>query len=274
MKFINTILTLFVFIRTMHCAPVSSAYEALFFYYAYQIDAAAAARAAADGVPWTQTIGQRCIGADCSFVAFVQSIMKEDAAAELTPTALGDTTSPNVYNTAQDIIENWNYDYKQLVADNIITGKNKPWSVMITAIVDKVQAARAVVPSADLVQKCTTALRWAQAARLTDMVGDVMADPLTGERTKAFIAEFKDVDLEAITRTLGTDQTDSESRAIEFLDLDYEGMAGGDADQLAKFMAWTETTPSKKEFPSYRRHREWALLYDEKATVMETGCSN
>ncbi|RAK79853.1 uncharacterized protein BO72DRAFT_445678 [Aspergillus fijiensis CBS 313.89] len=145
---------------------------------------------------------------------------------------------------------------------------------MVTAIVDKVQAARAVVPSADLVKKCTTALRWAQAARLTDLVGDVTADALTGERTKAFIDNFENIEPKSVTRALGIDETGSETRAIEFEDLDYEGTSGGDADQLAEFMAWTETTPSKKTWPSHRRHREWALLYGEKATIMETACSN
>ncbi|KAJ6003286.1 hypothetical protein N7451_005833 [Penicillium sp. IBT 35674x] len=269
MKFFLYFLCWISSIHAVNSAVVSSAYEALFFYYAYQIDAAAKSAATAANVEWTQTLGTKCEGVECTFGSFVKSILSEEAAAALTPTSYGDSTTPEIYETAQDIIANWKYEYKELQTKSIITGTEATWKAMITGIVDKIQAARAVTPQADLVKKATTALRWAQAARLTDLTGDVNAETLTGEKAKAFKAQFTSTALKSTTRELATDSTGSESRSITYGDLDYEGMASN-AAELVEYQEWAQQTPKKG---SYRSHRGFALLYDQKGTEMETGCS-
>ncbi|KAJ5933802.1 hypothetical protein N7454_006131 [Penicillium verhagenii] len=227
-------------------ALVSSAYEALFFYYAYQIDAAAKAAATEAKVDWTQTLGEGCKEKGCTFGTFVKSILPASDAATLTPTSFGDTTTPEVYDTAQDIVSNWNYNAKSLVFNNIMTGGMKSWKDMIIAVVDKIQAAQAITPQATLVEKAKTALRYAQAARLTDMIGDVTADPLRGEKTKNFKTEFPESTLKSIERELATDTTGSESRSITYTDLDYDGMTS-DETEMEKFKVWAQKAPLKQE---------------------------
>ncbi|KAJ5921290.1 hypothetical protein N7466_009616 [Penicillium verhagenii] len=254
----------------VHSALVSSAYEALFFYYAYQIDAAAKAAATEAKVDWTKTVGNGCKEGGCTFGTFVKSILPAGDAATLTPTSSGDTTTPEIYDTAQDIISNWNYNAKSLVFKKIISGSAITWKDIIIAVVDKIQAAQAITPQATLVEKAKTALRYAQAARLTDMIGDVTADPLSGQKTLNFKSEFPDFTLKSIERELATDTTGSESRSITYTDLDYDGMTS-DETEMEMFKAWAQKTPPKAG--SYRSHRGLALLYGEKGTLLETGCS-
>jgi hypothetical protein len=283
MRFFVVLIGLMASIQTVHCGKLANPYEMLFLYYAYQIDEAAKASAVASGVDWDEIISPACQGKDCTFGEFVKSALTSEAAEALTPTALGDSRSPELYETAQDMVKNWNYDPRALVLDKLISGAEKNMREMIAVATLQVQGARGVKPSSTLAEKSWTALRYAQAERLTDMIQDVYVDvkDLKGFKAKAFNKDFPDVTLESTRRVLGQDTTGTKSRDITFTDLDYAKMAGNyegtDAakleeyqGKLKKYLAWVEGLMNKVR--GLKSHNAHARLYGEFSTFMSTGC--
>ncbi|OJJ73123.1 hypothetical protein ASPBRDRAFT_63924 [Aspergillus brasiliensis CBS 101740] len=276
MKPVLLIFMLVLSIDLAYCSRYSGPYEAIFFYYAYQIDAAAAARAAEDGVSYTATIGGKCIGDDCTLEAFIKQIMDPYYAEDLTPTAIGATRSPDVYATAEEIDAYWNYNGNNLQTDEIIKDAPNVFANVVDKVVAKIQEARAVVPSADLVDKAAVALKWAQAVRLSEMV--VRNGQLQGHKAQAFAEDYPDISLQSTQRELDVDTTVSPSIKIPYTDLDYAGMAlvsaNGDGPTAVHkylgFLTWAQRTPREK---IYRTHQNIVNMYQRLIPSLEAGCS-
>ncbi|RAH66080.1 uncharacterized protein BO66DRAFT_332312 [Aspergillus aculeatinus CBS 121060] len=277
MKLIFSIFILAASINLAHCSGFTGPFEAIFFYYAYQIDAAAAARAAADGVPYEATIGGDCINKDCTLLDFIEKIMNADLLKKLTPTTRGATTSPDVYDTALDIDRAWNYDGSFLQKNVIIKNGQGNMGQLVTAVVNKIQTARAVVPSADLVAKATVALKWAQAVRLTELVIQGKSE-LTGYKAEAFAKDYPSITLASTQRILDEDRTVSPSLHIVYTDLDYASMAlqtatgdlAGVGDTYREFLSWAQAVPGDSK---YRSHQALADVYKRSVASLEAGCS-
>ncbi|PYI03725.1 hypothetical protein BO78DRAFT_322214 [Aspergillus sclerotiicarbonarius CBS 121057] len=276
MELILLIFLLAASINVAHCSWVTGPFEAIFFYYTYQIDAAAAARAAEDGIAYTATIGADCMNQDCTLEEFIRSIMNEDFVASLTPTELGESTSPDVYATAENIDEYWNYNSRNLRANKIITNPPRGFAKLVTAVANKIQRARAVVPSADLVDKALVALKWAQAARLSELV--IQNGEIAGDKALAFQERFPWATLDCKQRELDIDDTVSPSLKIVYSDLDYAKMAvytsGNDfataAENLRGFLGWAETSPTDG---GYQMHQNLVTAYQRSVARLQSGCS-
>ncbi|KAJ5767253.1 uncharacterized protein N7511_004869 [Penicillium nucicola] len=281
MRLSVVLMGLFASIQTVQCGKLANPYEMLFLYYAYQIDEAAKASAVASGVDWDEIISPACQGKDCTFGTFVKSTLTKKGAKALTPTALGDSRSPELYETAQDMVKNWKYDFHTLVLDKVISGAKNNMREMIAVATLQVQGARGVKPSSPLVEKAWTALRYAQAERLTDMIQNVYAKNLKGFKAVAFKAQYPDIKLESTKRVLGQDTTAAVTRDIMFTDLDYVKMAGNykgtDAAKLEEYqttlkdyLAWAEGPMDTVS--GLKSHNAHARLYGEFSTFLSTGC--
>ncbi|PWY64419.1 hypothetical protein BO83DRAFT_431112 [Aspergillus eucalypticola CBS 122712] len=276
MKLVLLIFMLVLSIDMAKCSRMTGPFEALYFYYAYQIDAAAAARAAEDGVSYEATIGGDCIGKDCTLEAFLETIMDPSYAEDLTPTSTGSTRSPDVYATAEEIDTYWNYNSDDLQADEIIKKAPSGFANLVNAVANKIQEARAVVPSADLVEKATVSLKWAQAVRLTEMV--VRYGELEGAKANAFAEKYPKINLQSTQRVLDEDRTVSPSLKMVYTDLDYAGMAteaaGGDqaklVDTYKEFLNFAEAKPTESV---YRIHQNIVNMYQRVIPSLEAGCS-
>ncbi|GKZ64214.1 hypothetical protein AnigIFM50267_003676 [Aspergillus niger] len=278
MKPVLLIFMLVLSIQFGHCSKMTGPFEALFFYYAYQIDAAAAARAAKDGVAYEATIGGDCIGKGCTLEAFIRKIMNPSFARYLTPTAIGASTSPDVYATAEEIDTYWNYNSKQLRVNQIIKKAPSGFANVVDKVVDKIQEARAVVPSADLVDRAVVALKWAQSVRLSEMV--VIDGQLRGAKALAFADDYPWLETLTLTtqRELDVDRTVSPSLKIVYTDLDYAKMASllsnGDETRLMdhydEFLEFAQTEPSEKV---YKIHQNIVNVYQRVVSSLEAGCS-
>ncbi|RAL06035.1 uncharacterized protein BO80DRAFT_475202 [Aspergillus ibericus CBS 121593] len=276
MELILLIVLLVTSINLAHCSTSTGPFEAIFFYYAYRIDAAAAARAAADGVPYEATIGAECMGKDCTLAAFMKTIINSNYVELFKPTAIGETTSPEVYATAEEIGNSWDYVPTLLKSENIIKDPPVGFADMVDAVASKIQQARAVVPSADLVEKAAAALRWAQAIRLTQLV--VQKGQPKGSKAKAFAKEYKDITLKVTERELGMDRTVSPALKIVYTDLDYASMAeqvaNGDRatldTTLRGYLNWVQAESGNSV---YRNHQNTVNVYQRSVASLEAGCS-
>ncbi|GCB23174.1 hypothetical protein AAWM_06059 [Aspergillus awamori] len=256
MKPVLLIFMLVLSIELGHCSKMTGPFEALFFYYAYQIDAAAAARAAEDGISYEATIGGDCI--------------------DLTPTSTGSTRSPDVYATAEEIDTYWNYNGSDLQADEIIKNAPDYFANVVNAVASKIQEARAVVPSTDLMDKAVVALKWAQAVRLSEMI--VLNGELQGAKALAFANKYPDVDLLSTQRELGIDRTVSPPLKIVYADLDYANMAllasDGDMTRVMSnyddFLKFAQAKPTTRV---YRTHQNIVNMYQRVIPSLEAGCS-
>ncbi|PYH70806.1 uncharacterized protein BO88DRAFT_413808 [Aspergillus vadensis CBS 113365] len=280
MKPVLLIFILILSIDLAHCSSLTGPFEAIFFYYAYQIDAAAAARAAEDGIAYEATIGGNCIGKGCTLEAFIKTIINPKSAKYLTPTAIGASTSPDVYATAEEIDTYWNYNSKKLRLNQIIKKAPYGFANVVDKVVDKVQKARAVVPSADLVDKAVVALKWAQSVRLTEMV--VLNGELQGAKALAFADDYPWLEQLMLTtqRELDVDRTVSPALKIVYTDLDYAEMAlrlsNGDRtklmDHYEEFLEFAQTEPSKDD-DVYKIHKDIVNVYQRVVSSLEAGCS-
>lgn len=276
MKPVLLIFMLVLSIELGHCSKMTGPFEALFFYYAYQIDAAAAARAAEDGISYEATIGGDCIGRDCTLEAFLRTIMDPYYAEDLTPTSTGSTRSPDVYATAEEIDTYWNYNGSDLQADEIIKNAPDYFANVVNAVASKIQEARAVVPSTDLMDKAVVALKWAQAVSLSEMI--VLNGELQGAKALAFADKYPDVDLLSTQRELGIDRTVSPPLKIVYADLDYANMAllasDGDMTRVMSnyddFLKFAQAKPTTRV---YRTHQNIVNMYQRVIPSLEAGCS-
>ncbi|PYH78860.1 hypothetical protein BO82DRAFT_421135 [Aspergillus uvarum CBS 121591] len=276
MELIPVILMLFASINLANCSRLTGPYEAIFFYYAYQIDAAAAAKAAEDGVLYTRTIGAECMDRPCTLAEFMRTIMDPDNLSAFRPTENAGTTSPDVHAIAEEIDEEWNYKSTNLRMDMIIEKAPENFAGVVSAVVSKIQQARAVVPSADLVAKAAAALQWARSIRLSELV--VQYGTLNGYKAQAFLRNYKPPTLKVKLRDLGIDETHTPSLPIIYDDLDYEGMASdmadGDAaneeELLRDFMNWSKTKPITRP---HQNHQTLVDVYERSVQSLEAGCS-
>ncbi|OJZ81301.1 hypothetical protein ASPFODRAFT_37658 [Aspergillus luchuensis CBS 106.47] len=278
MKPVLLIFILVLSVDLAQCSKLTGPFEALFFYYAYQIDAAAAARAAEDGVAYEATIGGKCIGKGCTLEGFIKTIISPNFGRYLTPTAIGASTSPDVYATAEEIDTYWNYNSKNLQADQIIKNAPDGFANVVDKVVDKIQTARAVVPSANLVDKAVVALKWAQSVRLSEMV--VLNGELRGGKALAFEKDYPWLEQLTLTtqRELDVDRTVSPELKIVYTDLDYAEMAlrlsNGDRtklmDHYEEFLEFARTEPSERV---YKIHQNIVNVYQRVVLSLEAGCS-